>query len=49
MAALPNPQPTRPWREIAQELAEETNGQRIQELAEELSRALAEQTPSGQK
>ena len=35
--------PSRPWREIARELARETNRDRITELSEELNRALAEQ------
>jgi hypothetical protein len=36
---------TRPWREIAGELAAEADPKRIIELAKELDRALAEQMP----
>ena len=43
MAADPVKPPSRPWREIAHELANETNRQRITELADELNNALAEQ------
>lgn len=35
--------PSRPWRDIARELAKETNRERIAELAHELNRALSEQ------
>jgi hypothetical protein len=38
--------PVRPWKEIARELAEETNRQRITELSHELNRAIDEQTGS---
>ena len=33
----------RPWREIAQELAQQTNREKIAELSTELNKALAEQ------
>jgi hypothetical protein len=45
---LPNdpiPPSSRPWPDIARELARETNRIRVQELAEELNRALEEQEP----
>jgi|HubBroStandDraft_5_1064220.scaffolds.fasta_scaffold414697_2 hypothetical protein len=35
--------PLRPWREIARELAWETDPKRIDELTEELDRAITEQ------
>jgi hypothetical protein len=38
--------PVRPWKEIARELANETNRQRITELSNELNRAIDEQTGS---
>jgi hypothetical protein len=37
--------PARPWREIAEELAKETDAERVRELAEELDRAVDEQLP----
>jgi hypothetical protein len=43
MSAQPNPQPSRPRREIARELAQETNRKHITEPAYELSRAIDEQ------
>jgi hypothetical protein len=36
--------PLRPWKEIARELAKETNRQRVTELSSELNRAIDEQT-----
>jgi hypothetical protein len=42
MASFPNPQPPRPWQEVAQELAKEYNRTRIQELANELNLPLAQ-------
>jgi 16S rRNA U1498 N3-methylase RsmE len=35
--------PLRPWQDIARELAQQTNREKIAELAEELNRALEEQ------
>ena len=35
--------PTRPWREIAGELAQETDRNKISELLEQLNQALEEQ------
>ena len=37
----------RPWRDIARELAQERNRNRVAELGEELNRALEEQEPNG--
>jgi hypothetical protein len=37
----------RPWRQIARELAHETDRTRITQLAEELSRAIEEQISRG--
>jgi hypothetical protein len=37
--------PTRPWQEIAAELTQETEPEKITSLTEELSRALAKQDP----
>jgi hypothetical protein len=46
VAANPLPTPSRPWREIAKELASETSGTRITELTDELNRAMDEQVHS---
>jgi hypothetical protein len=46
VAANPLPTPSRPWRDIARELANETSGKRITELADELTRAVDEQAHS---
>jgi hypothetical protein len=45
MTVHPNAVPSRPWRDIARELATEADPKRITELAKELDRALAEQMP----
>ena len=38
----------RPWPEIVQELLNQTDGQRITDLAQELKRAIKEQIPHGE-
>jgi hypothetical protein len=43
MSADPTPKPARSWREVARELARETNRDRVVELSHELNRALDEQ------
>lgn len=48
MSAVPNSQPSRPWRDIARELAQATDHKRITELADELNAALEQQVlPNG--
>jgi hypothetical protein len=42
MATCPTPI-SRPWQDIAREMARETNRNRVLELAEELNRAMAQQ------
>jgi|GEM_PF-4564701 hypothetical protein len=41
--------PSRPWKDIARELAQATNRMRALELAKELDRALLEQVPQVRK
>ena len=44
MSVRKDPAMTRPWKEVAKELAVERDTTRIVELSEELDRALTEQT-----
>jgi|HubBroStandDraft_2_1064218.scaffolds.fasta_scaffold05036_4 hypothetical protein len=41
--AVPNPEPSRPWQEIARELARERDRKHLSELREELNSAVEEQ------
>lgn len=43
------PKPIRPWREIAQQLAQEKDSIRILSLSEELMRALDQQQKANRK
>lgn len=45
----PDQNPLRPWKDIARELARETNRLRVRELSEELNRALEEQGLGGRQ